>query len=72
MLLIPREMRRMRPGMALLLEMERVPMLRPAPVPAAAATPPGVTASWMSPLLHLAEWEEPAPLHTGPLTQRTL
>lgn len=32
----------------------------------------GVTTSWMSPLLHLTEWEEPAPLQTGPLTQRTL
>lgn len=31
-----------------------------------------VTTSWMSPLLHLAEWEEPAPLQTAPLTQRTL
>lgn len=44
-----------------------------AEVPRAQLPPhPGVTTSRMSPLLHLAEWEEPTPLQTGPLTQRTL
>lgn len=68
-------------GMGLLLLLKRVPMPRPRCwSPQSTAQPHschptlvnGVTTSRMSPLLHLAEWEEPTPLQTGPLTQRTL
>lgn len=67
---------RMCPGVGLLLLMERVPMSRPQSTAQPHSCHPtlanGVTTSQMSPLFHLAEWEEPTPLQTGPLTQRTL